>query len=131
MRKAVAWTCFAKKISLKILQNSQKNTCARAYFLVKLQAYNFLKKETLKQNLFRNTFFTEYLRGMLLNWHIYGKSPINCGKQPISENITDQKILANSPYFKVHLRSVVRINVPNFFRGFRWRWQRSDSLYNS
>ena len=34
-----------------ISQNSQENTCARVYFLIKLQAqaYNFIKKETLAQ----------------------------------------------------------------------------------
>ena len=36
---------------LKISQNSQENTCARASFLLKLQALssNFIKKETLAQ----------------------------------------------------------------------------------
>ena len=42
---------FYKKVFLKILQNSQENTCARVSFLTKLQASacNFLKKETLPQ----------------------------------------------------------------------------------
>ena len=30
---------FYKKVSLKISQNSQENTCARASFLIKLQAW--------------------------------------------------------------------------------------------
>ena len=55
----------------EILQNSQKNTCARVSFLTKLQAeaWNFIKKETLAQVFSRefcenseNTFFTEHLR---------------------------------------------------------------------
>ena len=55
---------------LKISQNSQENTCARACFLIKLQteACNFVKKETLAQVFycefcedFRKTFFTEHL----------------------------------------------------------------------
>ena len=34
---------------LEILKNSQENTSARVYFLIKLQACNFTKKETLAQ----------------------------------------------------------------------------------
>ena len=52
---------------LEILQNSQKNTCAKAYFLIKLQAS--IKKKTLAQvfswefyKISKNTFFTEYIR---------------------------------------------------------------------
>ena len=53
-----------KKVFLKILQNSQKNTCARVSFLIKLQTSdNFIKKEALAQGfsyefceIFKNTF---------------------------------------------------------------------------
>ena len=41
-----------KKVFLEILQNSQKNTCTRVSFLIKLQACNFIKKETLAQAFF-------------------------------------------------------------------------------
>ena len=50
---------------LEISQNSQKNTCARVLFLIKLQteACNFIKKETLTKvfssefcEVFKNTF---------------------------------------------------------------------------
>ena len=34
--------CSMKKVFLEISQNSQKNTCARASFLIKLQACNFI-----------------------------------------------------------------------------------------
>ena len=57
-----------KKVFLEISQNSQENTCARISFLIKLQACNFIKKETLTQvfscefcEIFKNTFFTEHL----------------------------------------------------------------------
>ena len=42
---------FCKKVFLEISQNSQKNTCARVSFLIKLQAQpcNVIKKETLAQ----------------------------------------------------------------------------------
>ena len=52
---------------LKISQNLQENTCTRASFLIKLQACNFIKKETLEQfscefcKIFKNTYFEEYL----------------------------------------------------------------------
>ena len=54
-----------KKVFLKVLQNSQENTCARDSFLIKLQAEtcNFISKETLAQllscefcEIFKNTF---------------------------------------------------------------------------
>ena len=62
---------FLIKFQAQILQNSQKNTCARMSLLTKLQdeACNFIKKETLAQVFSRefcenseNTFFTEHLR---------------------------------------------------------------------
>ena len=37
-KEAVARRCSVKKVFLKISQNSEKNTCARASFLIKLQA---------------------------------------------------------------------------------------------
>ena len=38
MKEAVARRCSVKEVLLKFLQNSQKNACARASFLIKLQA---------------------------------------------------------------------------------------------
>ena len=38
MQQAVAQTCSVKKASLEISQNLQKNACARASILIKLQA---------------------------------------------------------------------------------------------
>ena len=53
-----------KKVFLEISQNLQENTCARVSFLIKLQACNFIKKETLAQvfscefcEISKNTFF--------------------------------------------------------------------------
>ena len=44
MSEAVALRCSAKKVFLKILQNSQENTCARASLLIKLPAATLFKK---------------------------------------------------------------------------------------
>ena len=55
---------------LEISKNSRENTCAKASFLIKLQAEdcNFIRKETLAQvfscefyKISKNTFFTEHL----------------------------------------------------------------------
>ena len=48
---AVVQRCLAKKVFLEISQNSQENTCARAYLLIKLQAsaQQLIKKEALVQ----------------------------------------------------------------------------------
>ena len=49
--EAVNQSCSVKKVFLEISQNSQENTCARVYFLIKLQGTTviLLKKETLAQ----------------------------------------------------------------------------------
>ena len=58
-----------KTVFLKILQNSQEDTCARVSFLNKVAGYacNFIKKETLVLvfscefcETFKNTFFKEH-----------------------------------------------------------------------
>ena len=46
--EAVARSCSVKKVFLEISQNSWENACARAYFLIKLQA-NLQLQETLAQ----------------------------------------------------------------------------------
>ena len=69
--EAVIQRCSVKKVLSEISENSHENTCARASFLVKLQAWglrpeacNFTKKETLAQvfpcefcEISNNTFF--------------------------------------------------------------------------
>ena len=66
MTEVVVRRCSIKKVFLEISQNSQENSCARNYFLIKLQAkaWNFIKKESLTQmfsceisEIFKNTFF--------------------------------------------------------------------------
>ena len=50
MSEAITRSCCVKKVFLKISQNSEKNTYARAFFLIKLQTSgNFIKKEALAQ----------------------------------------------------------------------------------
>ena len=67
--KAATRGVLEKKVFLEISQNSQENTCARAFFLIKLQGCNFIKKETLTQvfscefcEISKNTFSTEHLQ---------------------------------------------------------------------
>ena len=51
IKEAVTRRCSVKKMFLEISQNSQKNTCARVSFLIKLpEACNFIKKETFLRN---------------------------------------------------------------------------------
>ena len=65
--------CSVRKVFLKISQNSQENSCARASFLIKLQVCNFVKKEILPQvfsckfcEILRTPFFIGHLWGLLL-----------------------------------------------------------------
>ena len=65
--------CAFKNMPPKVLKESREccldmNACARASFLIKLQAGNFIKKEVLAQvfssefcEISKNTFFAEYL----------------------------------------------------------------------
>ena len=64
-----------EKVFLKIWQNQQENTFARASFLIKLQASvcSFIKKKALAQvlscefcQIFKNTFFIERFRWLVL-----------------------------------------------------------------
>ena len=87
-QKAATRGVLLKKVVFKILQNSQKNSCARVSFLrvsfwtvfISLQALiykireacSFIKKEALAQvfscefcKIFKNTIFTEHLRATL------------------------------------------------------------------
>ena len=71
--EVVVWRCSIEKVFLEISQNSQENTCARASFLIKLQALALALAETLAQafscevcEISENTFFTEHLWWLLL-----------------------------------------------------------------
>ena len=73
--EVVIQRCSVKKLFLNASQKSPENTNVRVSFLIKLQddAWNFIKKETLIQvlssqfcEIFKNTFFAEYLRWLLL-----------------------------------------------------------------
>ena len=67
-----------KKVFLKVSQNSQKNTCVRVSFLIKLQTLgNFIEKEALTQvfsykiwEIFMNTFLYNISHGYFLNFHL-------------------------------------------------------------
>ena len=65
---------------LKILQNSQENTCAKVSFLIKLQAPNlqFYLKKTPAQvfsrefyEIFTSTYFVEHMRTIASVTYIY------------------------------------------------------------
>ena len=69
MSEAVTRSYSIKKLFLKLLQNSQDDTCARGSFLMKLQTSgNFIKNETLapafflkKRDLSTGVYFVKYL----------------------------------------------------------------------
>ena len=61
-REAVVQSCYIKQVFLKISQNSQENICARALFLIKLQA---TLASLLKKRLWHKCFpvnFAKFLR---------------------------------------------------------------------
>ena len=62
--EAATRTILCEKVFLDISQNSRENTCARFSSLIKLQACNFIKKETLAQLLSCN--FVKFLRTSFL-----------------------------------------------------------------
>ena len=68
--EAVARRCLVENVFLEISQNSQENTCARAPFLIKLQAsgvpVNFAEFS-------RGPIFIEQLRWLLLGLMVFGE----------------------------------------------------------
>ena len=48
--ETVIQKCSAKKVLLKISQNSEKKACVWVSFLIKSHVYNFIKKGALAQN---------------------------------------------------------------------------------
>ena len=50
--EVVVWRCSIEKVFLEISQNSQENTCARASFLIKLQALALALAEKFLRTLF-------------------------------------------------------------------------------
>ena len=75
--EAIARRCFVKKLFLEISQKSQENNCARDSFLIKPQACNFIKKESLTQmfscelgNISKNSFFNRKPPHLLLFYHL-------------------------------------------------------------
>ena len=78
--EAVVWRCSIKKVFLEISQNLQDNTCVRKSFSAFPKACNFIKKDSLTQvfscefwEISENTFFTEYLRWLLLWQDLSGR----------------------------------------------------------
>ena len=60
---------LCRKVLLKISQNSHESTCVVVYFLIKLQACNFIKSETPTKvfssefwEFLKNSYFVEHLR---------------------------------------------------------------------
>ena len=63
-RKQPPKVVYKKKVFLEISQNSQKNTCARISFLIKLQVFSCEFCEISK-----STIFTEHLRMSASGFH--------------------------------------------------------------
>ena len=70
--RGVLW----EKVFLEISQNSQKNTCARVSFLIKLQALGTLAQVFSCEfcEISKNTFFTEYVWTTASEWKLQGFS---------------------------------------------------------
>ena len=68
--EAVVRRYFAKKVTLKVLQNSQENTCTGVSFLIKLQAFVSWKPAILLKKSFRymcfSVNFAKFLRALTL-----------------------------------------------------------------
>ena len=103
LMESVVWRCFVKKVFLEILQNSQENTCAKVSFLIKPQACNFIKKETLTQvfsckfcEISRNTFFhrTPLVAAFVLIRFFYNVNLLYCKDR--ANLITSEEVFTES-----------------------------------
>ena len=71
---AVVRRCSVKKVFLEITQNLQKNTCARVFFFIKLQASSLRPATLLKKRLWHLYFpvsFAIFLRTPFLAEHLW------------------------------------------------------------
>ena len=81
--------CSMKKVFLKLSQNSKKNTCTRASFLIKLQIEACKKRDFgtdvflwILWNFVGKLFFRTFFQGwLLLDFYKIRTSPINRSKQ--------------------------------------------------
>ena len=96
--EAVAQRCSVKKVFLEISQNSQENTCARASFLIKLQAWDL--QLYLKKKLWHRCFpvnFVKFLRTPWLKehlrWRLLRKSSTT--KEFADLNVGEQNLLTS------------------------------------
>ena len=70
----VVGRCSVKKVSLNVLQNSQGNTCARASFLIRLQAWGVRPATILKKRLVQ--VFSYEFCGIFKNTYFYRTPPM-------------------------------------------------------
>ena len=71
--EALAGRCSVKKVFLEIWQNSQKSTCGKVYFSIKLQALGLRPATLLKKRLWRRCFpvnFAKFRRTPFLIEHL-------------------------------------------------------------
>ena len=71
--EAVVRRYAIKKVSLEISQNSQENTCASEFFLIKLQVLGLRSATLLKRTLWHRCFpvnFAKFLRTPFLTEHL-------------------------------------------------------------
>ena len=113
LTEAVVRRCSVKKVFLEMSQNSQKNTCARVSFLIKLLAScNFIKKETLAQvfscefcGVSKHTFF-QFLRTPLV-----AASALTIDNQTI-KSVSSVELLGihldDKLYFNLHISNICR-----------------------
>ena len=81
--EAVAQRCSVKKVFSEILQNSQENNCARAPFLMKVQALGLRPAALLKKRLWYRCFlvnFAKFLRTSFLTKHLRQLLPLLVAK---------------------------------------------------
>ena len=81
--EALAGRCSVKKVFLEIWQNSQKSTCGRVSFSIKLQACNFLEKK--KQKTLAQVFPCEFCK-ISKNAFYYRTPPMAVSDTGIFEN---------------------------------------------
>ena len=100
--EAVVQWCSVKKVFWEISQNSQKNPCARVSFSTKLQASNFIRKETLAQ-----VFSCEFCE-ISKNTFSYRTPPVAAS---VKATHTNNKINSNYLGDKLFLKNVYIIKV--------------------
>ena len=109
-REAVVRRCFVKKVLLEISQNSQKNTCSRVSFLIKLQAWASVHTVTEQLEL-------NYSVANNINKQSWMK-----GSEGFKQSSKNSQSACNQSILGIGDHNILHENKESFYKKVHWRF---------